>query len=137
MWYYNKKEFNETPEEFQGFVYIITNINTGKKYVGKKNFWKPKILPKTRTRKRRIRTRVESDWRDYFGSNEELKLLVENDGSNIFKREILRLCKTKGEMSYFEMKEQFERDVLFRDDYYNEFIGGKIHSKHLKGITNV
>jgi len=137
MWYYNKKEFNETPEEFQGFVYIITNINTGKKYVGKKNFWKPKILPKTKTRKRRIRTRVESDWRDYFGSNEELKLLVENDGSDIFKREILRLCKTKGEMSYFEMKEQFERDVLFRDDYYNEFIGGKIHSKHLKGITNV
>lgn len=137
MWYYNKKEFNETPEEFQGFVYIITNINTGKKYVGKKNFWKPKILPKTKTRKRRIRTRVESDWRDYFGSNEELKLLVENDGSDVFKREILRLCKTKGEMSYFEMKEQFERDVLFRDDYYNEFIGGKIHSKHLKGITNV
>jgi len=137
MWYYNKKEFKETPEEFQGFVYIITNINNGKKYVGKKNFWKPKILPKTKTRKRRIRTRVESDWRDYFGSNEELKLLVENDGSNTFKREILRLCKTKGEMSYFEMKEQFERDVLFREDYYNEFIGGKIHSKHLKGITNV
>ena len=137
MWYYNKKEFKETPEEFQGFVYIITNINNGKKYVGKKNFWKPKILPKTKTRKRRIRTRVESDWRDYFGSNEELKLLVENDGSNTFKREILRLCKTKGEMSYFEMKEQFERNVLFREDYYNEFIGGKIHSKHLKGITNV
>ena len=137
MWYYNQKEFNETPEEFQGFVYIITNINNGRKYVGKKNFWKPKILPKTKKRKRRVRTRVESDWRDYFGSNEELRVLVEDKGSKSFKREIIRLCKTKGEMSYFEMKEQFERDVLFNKDYYNEFIGGKIHSKHLKGITNV
>ena len=137
MWYYNQKEFNETPEDFQGFVYIITNINNGRKYVGKKNFWKPKILPKTKKRKRRVRTRVESDWRDYFGSNEELRILVEDKGSKNFKREIIRLCKTKGEMSYFEMKEQFERDVLFNKDYYNEFIGGKIHSKHLKGITNV
>ena len=52
MWYYNGKEFNETPDDYQGFVYKITNINTDKKYIGKKNFWKPKILPKTKTRKR-------------------------------------------------------------------------------------
>ena len=137
MWYYENKEYDETPEEFQGFVYLITDINNGKKYVGKKNFWKPKILPITKTRKRRKRTRVESDWRLYFGSSEEVKLLVETKGQKNFKREILRLCKTKGEMTYFEMKEQFDRDVLLRDDYYNEFIGGKIHSKHLKGVTNV
>ena len=137
MWYYEQKEFDETPDDFQGFVYCITDINNSRKYIGKKNFWKPKILPKTKTRKRRVRTRVESDWRDYFGSNEEVKLLVEEHGAKRFKREILRLCKTKGEMTYFEMKEQFQRDVLFRDDYYNEFIGGKIHSKHLKGIANV
>ena len=136
MWYYKGKEFNETPEDFQGFVYEITDINTGKKYIGKKNFWKPKILPKTKTRKRRVRTRTESDWRTYFGSSEEVKLLVEERADD-FKREILRLCKSKGEMTYFEMKEQFDRDVLFREDYYNEFIGGKIHSKHLKGISNV
>ena len=136
MWYYKDKEFNETPEEFQGFVYIITDINTGRKYIGKKNFWKPKILPKTKKRKRRVRTRTESDWRSYFGSSEEVKILVE-ERSEDFKREIIRLCKSKGEMTYFEMKEQFDRDVLFREDYYNEFIGGKIHSKHLKGISNV
>ena len=136
MWYYKGKEFNETPEDFQGFVYMITDINTGRKYIGKKNFWKPKILPKTKTRKRRVRTRTESDWRTYFGSSEEVKLLVEERADD-FKREILRLCKSKGEMTYFEMKEQFDRDVLFREDYYNEFIGGKIHSKHLKGISNV
>lgn len=137
MWYYENKEYDETPEEFQGFVYLITDINNGKKYVGKKNFWKPKILPITKTRKRRKRTRVESDWKLYFGSSEEVKLLVETKGQENFKREILRLCKTKGEMTYFEMKEQFDRNVLLRDDYYNEFIGGKIHSKHLKGVTNV
>tara|TARA_R100000027_G_scaffold34291_1_gene25141 strand:- start:410 stop:820 length:411 start_codon:yes stop_codon:yes gene_type:complete len=136
MWYYKDKEFNETPEDFQGFVYMITDINTGRKYIGKKNFWKPKILPKTKTRKRRVRTRTESDWRTYFGSSEEVKLLVEERADD-FKREILRLCKSKGEMTYFEMKEQFDRDVLFREDYYNEFIGGKIHSKHLKGISDV
>ena len=83
MWYYKEKEFNETPEDFQGFVYMITDINTGKKYIGKKNFWKPKILPKTKTRKRRVRTRTESDWRTYFGSSEEVKLLVEERADDL------------------------------------------------------
>lgn len=136
MWYYKNKEFNETPDEFQGFVYVVTEVTTGKKYVGKKNFWKPKILPITKTRKRRVRTRVESDWRDYFGSSEEVRLLVEKHGKSSFEREIIRLCKTKGEMTYFEMKEQFDRSVLFNEEYYNQFIGGKIHSKHLKGVSD-
>ena len=131
MWHYNGKLFDTTPEEFQGFVYELTEIRSNKKYIGKKNFWKPKTLPITKTRKRRIRTRTESDWRTYFGSSNEVRNLVEQRGSDTFKREILRLCKTKGEMSYYEAKLQFDNDVLFRDDYYNEFIGCKIHSKHL------
>lgn len=133
MWYYNDKEFNNTPEEYQGFVYQITEIDTGKKYIGKKNFWKPKTLPKNSKRSRRVRTRVESDWRTYFGSNKEVQLLVEEKGIDNYERIILRLCKTKGEMSYYEAKEQFDRDVLFSDEYYNEFIGCKIHSRHVKG----
>jgi len=132
MWLYEDKEFNETPEECQGFVYMITELDTGKKYVGKKFFWKPKILPVTKTRKRRVKTRVESDWRTYFGSSKEVQTLVESKGNSNFKREILRLCKTKGECSYYEAKEQFERNVLLSDEYYNEFIGCKIHSRHLK-----
>ena len=131
MWHYNGKLFDTTPEEFQGFVYELTEIRSNKKYIGKKNFWKPKTLPITKTRKRRVRTRTESDWRTYFGSSNEVRNLVEQRGSDTFKREILRLCKTKGEMSYYEAKLQFDNDVLFRDDYYNEFIGCKIHSKHL------
>lgn len=132
MWYYNNEPYDSTPEDFQGFVYVITELDTNKKYIGKKNFWKPKILPVTKTRKRRVRTRVESDWREYFGSSKEVMSLVESKGNNNYKREILRLCKTKGEMSYFEAKLQFENDVLLSDEYYNEFIGCKIHSRHLK-----
>lgn len=133
MWYYNDKEFTETPEDYQGFVYQITELDTGKKYVGKKNFWRPKTLPVTKTRKRRVRTRVESDWRNYYGSSKEVQLLVESKGTSNYKRIILRLCKTKGEMSYYEAKEQFDKDVLLSDEYYNEFIGCKIHSRHVKG----
>lgn len=132
MWYYESKEYDETPEEYQGFVYLITELDTGKKYIGKKNFWRPKVLPKNSKRNRRVRTRVESDWRKYFGSNKEVQALVESNGIENYKREILRLCKTKGEMSYYEAKLQFENDVLLRDDYYNEFIGCRIHSRHLK-----
>lgn len=132
MWYYKDKLYEDTPEEYQGFVYQITEIESGKKYIGKKFFWKPKTLPKTKTRKRRIKTRVESDWRSYYGSSKEVQQIVEDKGSDSFKREILRLCKTKGECSYYEAKLQFEYDVLLSDDYYNEFIGCKIHAKHIK-----
>ena len=132
MWYYKNEQFDTTPEDYQGFVYLITELDTEKKYIGKKNFWKPKTLPITKTRKRRVRTRTESDWRSYFSSSSEVQQLVESKGEKNYKREILKLCKTKGEMSYYEAKLQFEHDVLFRNDYYNEFIGCKIHSKHLK-----
>ena len=131
MWYYNNELFELTPEEYQGFVYQITELHTNKKYIGKKNFWKPKILPINKTRKRRVRTRVESDWKTYFSSSSQIQKLVEESGEEKFKREILKLCKTKGEMSYYEAKLQFENNVLFRDDYYNDFIGCRVHSKHL------
>ena len=131
MWVYNNVIFEVTPEEYQGFVYQITELHTNKKYIGKKNFWKPKILPINKTRKRRVRTRVESDWKTYFSSSSQIQKLVEETGEEKFKREILKLCKTKGEMSYYEAKLQFENNVLFRDDYYNEFIGCRVHSKHL------
>ena len=131
MWTYNDKLFDETPEDYQGFVYMITDLTNNKKYIGKKFFWKPKTLPVTKTRKRRVKTRVESDWRSYYGSSTEVKLLVEKHGAESFKREILKLCKTKGECSYYEAKMQFEYDVLLSDEFYNEFIGCKIHSKHL------
>ena len=131
MWYYNNELYETTPEEYQGFVYQITELDTNKKYIGKKNFWKPKTLPITKTRKRRVRTRIESDWKQYYGSSNEVCRLVEERGTEKFKREIVKLCKTKGEMSYHEAKMQFDNDVLLREDYYNNFIGCKIHATHL------
>ena len=137
MWYYNGKEFTETPEEYQGFVYQITEKDTGMKYIGKKFFWKPKTLPKTKKRKRKIKTRAESDWRKYFGSSKEVKLLIEEKGQDNYHREILRMCRTKGACSYYEMKFQLENDVLLKpNEYYNAFIGGKIHRKHILGLQN-
>jgi hypothetical protein len=150
MWYYNTnlKYGLDTfivpfdPEkhgidQYQGFVYVIVEKTTGKKYIGKKFFWKPKILPKTKTRKRRVRTVMESDWKIYFGSSKEVQSLVEQNGEDNYKRIILKLCKTKGECSYYEMKYQLEYDVLLKpDEYYNAFVGGKIHRNHILGLQD-
>jgi len=130
MWYYKNQPFTEVDESYQGFVYLITNLSNNKMYVGKKNFWSIRKLPPLKGQKRRRTVKKESDWKEYYGSNEEVKLLVE--GGVQFRREILRLCKTKTEMTYYEMKEQIDREVLFKDEYYNEFIGGKVNSRGLK-----
>ena len=134
MWNYKEEEF-DPPEEFLkdfvGFVYRITEKDTGKKYIGKKLFWKPKTLPKNSKRKRKIKTKVISDWKKYYGSSDHLKESIERTGKDNYIREILKLCRTKGECSYYEAKLQFEYDVLLDDTYYNAFIGCKIHAKHL------
>ena len=137
MWIYEGKEFtSDMIDDNFGFVYEITDLDNGKKYIGKKWFWNTRKRPplKGKTRKRIVR--VESDWLKYYGSSEEVKSLVEDAGTERFNREILRLCKTKGECTYFEAKLQFDNDVLLRDDYYNEFIGCKIHSKHVSTLKN-
>lgn len=133
-WTYKEELFNPEEsflEDYQGFVYLITEKSTGKKYIGKKFFWKPKTLPVTKTRKRKVKTRVQSDWMKYYGSSKELKEMVAEHGGDAYEREVLHLCRTKGECSYYEAKLQFQYDVLLSDEFYNEFIGCKIHSKHL------
>ena len=135
MWHYNNLPFEPSDDElsdYVGFVYCITELDTGKKYIGKKFFWSTRKLPPLKGQKRRRTVKKQSDWMKYYGSSEELKLLVETKGGDAYHREILRLCKTKGECSYYEAKEQFDRDVLFKDEYHNEFIGCKIHSKHVR-----
>jgi len=138
MWIYQGKEFESDMIEdgHVGFVYLITNTENGRKYIGKKNFWSTRRLPPLKDKKRRRTVVKESDWQDYFGSSEEVKQLVEEIGKDKFQKEILRLCRSKGEMTYWEAKLQFEHDVLLRDDYYNNFIGCKIHSKHLKNMLD-
>lgn len=130
-WLYNNELFDTTPEEYQGFVYLITELSTGKMYIGKKFFWSPKTLPITKTRKRRVKTRVESDWKSYFGSSAEVQEQVKLNGESAYKREIIRLCKTKGDCSYWELYEQMVNHALLKDNYFNAFVGAKIHAKHL------
>jgi hypothetical protein len=132
MWLYDNVEFTDVGE-YVGFVYIITNLTNDRKYIGKKNFY----FTKTRTVKgKRKRTKVESDWKDYFGSNKELQEDVERLGKDLFKREILKLCKSKGEFGYYEAKYQFENNVLESDNYYNTWIMVRVHKKHLTFLKN-
>lgn len=130
MWLYNNQQFtDEMIGEYTGFVYLITNITNNKKYVGQKNFW----TPKTRSVKgKKKRIKVISDYKDYYGSNLELQQLVKEVGSDNFKREILHLCSNKGTQNYLELREQIDRRVMETDEYYNSFVGGKIHKKHVK-----
>jgi hypothetical protein len=130
MWLHENVEFTEVPEDVVGFVYRITNLNTGREYIGKKLF----TAARTKVVKgKRKKLRVESDWREYYGSNKELLHDVATHGHDAFKREILRLCKTKGQCSYFEAKLQFEHGVLENPDkFYNTWIMCRIHQKHLK-----
>ena len=137
-WIYKGKVFTP-PEDFNsehwyGFVYCITNRASDKRYIGKKFFWNKKTLPITKKRKRRVRTLIESDWRTYYGSNKHLKEEVENVGEGIYHREILHLCKTKGECAYLEAKEQFDREVLLSEKYYNGIISCRINEKSVKNL---
>jgi hypothetical protein len=138
MWFYKGSEFtSEMIGKNLGFVYVLTDLENGKKYVGKKKFWskitRPPLKGKTRKRKE-IR---ESDWQNYFGSSLETQALVEQFGAQRFHREILHLCETAGVMGYLELKEQVDRNVLLDDSYYNGIIQARIHRSHVKSLKNM
>lgn len=132
MWIYKDEIVEDIPEGYVGMVYMITNIATNKKYIGKKIFH----FTKTKQVKgKKKRSKVESDWKDYYGSNKELNEHVELFGVNNFKREILYLCLNKSQMSYLELREQIDRRVLETEEYYNEWISAKVRkTKHLTNL---
>jgi len=128
MWYYNGEAFVENIGSYIGFVYMITNTTNNKRYIGKKNFY----FAKTKQIKgKKKRYKVESDWKDYYGSNDRLNQDVNLIGKHNFTREILRLCSSKGEMTYFEAKYQFQNAVLESEDWYNSWIMCKVRKNHL------
>lgn len=128
-WMYKGKEVLDIPAEFIGFVYLITNTTNNRKYIGKKltQFKRSKKPLKGRTNKRRYT--VESDWRNYYGSSDELTADVELLGKDKFKREILYWCTSKSELSYIEAREQFSHKVLESRDWYNGHIRVRVHQK--------
>lgn len=139
MWYYQDKPFEpdeDSLKDFVGFVYEVEDKDNGKKYIGKKKFWSKRRLPPLKGKKNRRIKIEESDWKTYCGSSDEVKQLVEDHSLEKFDRRILKLCKSLGEMTYYEMKYQFDNDVLLKpDEFYNAYIGGRVNRRHL-GIKN-
>lgn len=132
MWLYNGKEIGEEDiVGYHSFVYRITNLETGKMYIGKKtlrSIRRKKVKGKTRRKK----VEKESDWRQYFGSSGNLLEDIERLGQDRFKREILRLCKTRGTASYWEAYEIMVNQAIVSDDYYNESLQVRVHRSHVK-----
>lgn len=128
MWIYNGEVFTD-PTDYYGFVYLIENLTNGRKYIGKKLF----LFSKTKQVKgKKKKIKVESDWKDYWSSSDELKADVEKLGAEHFRRTILHLCKNKGTCNYLEAREQFERRVLETSEYYNGWISCKIGKTQVK-----
>ena len=132
-WTHNGKVVDTLPDDCEAFVYLITNNQNGMKYIGKKLAKFKTTKPPLKGRKNKRRGYKESDWRTYWGSNDHLKADVEKLGEGKFTREILYFCTSRGIASYLEAKEQFDREVLLTDDYYNGIINVRVGgSKILK-----
>lgn len=137
-WTYQGSIIDELPEDCVGFVYLITNTVTGRKYIGKKlakfskTTYKTVKLKNGTKKKKKIRGKIESDWQTYYGSSPNLTADVIALGTDKFTREILYYCKSKAETSYIEAREQFDRKVLESDEYYNGHIQVRVHGSHIK-----
>jgi len=137
-WTYQGSVVEELPEDCIGFVYCITNTTSGRKYIGKKlakfskTTYKTVKLKNGTKKKKKIRSKIDSDWQEYYGSSVELTKDIDTLGKENFSREILYYCKSKAETSYVEAREQFDRKVLESDDYYNGQIQVHVHGSHIK-----
>jgi antitoxin component YwqK of YwqJK toxin-antitoxin module len=132
MWQYNGKDFTEDLiGDNYGFVYQITNLTNGKKYIGKKFFYSTKTK---QVKGKKKRYKASSNWQTYYGSSDILQKDVLQYGHENFVREILHLCKSKGVCGYLEAKEQFVRGVMESEDYYNTWIMVRVRKSHIKGL---
>lgn len=139
-WTYQNQPVELLPEDCVGFVYLITNTISGRKYIGKKlakfskTTYKTVKLKNGTKKKKKIRSKIDSDWREYYGSSPNLTADIDTLGKENFTREILFYCTSKAECSYIEAREQFSRRVLETDEYYNGHIQVRVHGSHiLKG----
>ena len=129
-WLYDGKVFeSEDIKDYFGFCYILTDLENGMKYIGRKYFHS--VRKKKGIRKR---VRSESDWKTYYSSSKKIQQMVQESGPNRFKREILSLYKKKGQVNYNETKLLFQHNVLEAVDeygkklYYNENIMNRYFS---------
>jgi len=136
-WTYQNQTVETLPEDCVGFVYLITNTTSGRMYIGKKlakfskTTYKTVKLKNGTKKKKKIRSKIDSDWQTYYGSSPELSKDIAQLGAENFTREILFYCKSKAECSYIEAREQFSRRVLESNDYYNGHIQVRVHGSHI------
>jgi len=137
-WLFESTPVESLPEDCVGFVYLITNTVSGRKYIGKKLAKFSRTTVKTvklkngNKKKKKIRSKIDSDWLTYYGSNDELNKDIQLLGPEKFTREILYYCQSRAECSYIEAREQFRHQVLESDDYYNGHIQVRVHGSHIK-----
>lgn len=137
-WTYQGQIVNELPDDCIGYVYIITNLTNNKRYIGKKlakfakTTYKIVKLKNGTKKKKKIKSKIDSDWKEYWGSSPNLQADIDKLGKQYFTREILHYCKSKAETSYIEAKLQFEYKVLESDDFYNGHIQVRVHGSHIK-----
>lgn len=138
-WLFEGTVVEQLPEDCVGYVYCITNMVTGRMYIGKKlakfskTTYKTVKLKNGNKKRKRIKTKIDSDWQEYWGSNLTLQQDVKDLGADKFKREILHYCSSKAICSYLEAKEQFDRRVLESEEYYNNIINLRVHGAHIFG----
>ena len=138
-WIYQGQNFEPAelkPEVNVGFVYLIENLVDGRKYIGKKLFFFRgfKKVTLKNGKKKRKRILIESDWKTYYGSSNDLSADVKLHGEDKFKRTILHLCESRSECSYLEAKEQIMQDAILNKNFYNCFISLKLNRKCLKRL---
>jgi hypothetical protein len=137
-WLFENNTIDSLPEDCVGFVYMITNNITGRKYIGKKlakfskTTYRVVKLKNGNKKRKKIRSKIESDWQLYYGSNDQLNQDILALGADNFTREILFYCTSKAACSYIEAREQFNHRVLESDDWYNGQIVCRIHGSHIK-----
>ena len=135
MWIYKGEVFTENQiGENYGFVYIITHVPSGKKYIGRKFFTSAgyKVV-----KGKRKKLRKPSDWKTYYGSSPALQAAIKESGKENFTREIVMLCPNISSCSYYESKLIFETDAILSDNYWNEWISCRISSMHVNAIKKV